>query len=134
MTSLPRPVESAGLNETNLLQRRMTVLRLDVEAWRNSQPAMFLELEKSCSACASRNLCAYDLAADLEERGADWRDYCPNAATLRLLVALQGFSKKNLPIEWRKLWTIAQSFDRPVVREMRIIATLEGVARAGAPT
>ena len=60
MTSLPHPVESARLDETHLLQRRMTVLRLDVEAWPNMEPAMFVDLEKSCSACASRNQCAYD--------------------------------------------------------------------------
>jgi hypothetical protein len=49
-----------------------------------------------------------------------------------MLVVLQGFLKKNLPIERQKLWMIAQSFDRPVVREMRVIATLEEAARAGA--
>ena len=45
MTSLPHPVESARLDETHLLQRRMTVLRLDVEAWPNMEPAMFVDLE-----------------------------------------------------------------------------------------
>ena len=134
MTSFPHSPGRAGLDETNLLQRRMSVLRLDVDAWPQREPAMFVDLEESCSACASRNLCAYDLAADLEERWADWRDYCPNAGTLRTLVALQRLLKKNLPIEWRDLWMIAQSFDRPVVRVMRIVATLEEVARTGAPT
>ena len=37
MTSLPHPVESARLDETHLLQRRMTILRLDVEAWPNME-------------------------------------------------------------------------------------------------
>ena len=37
MTSLPHPVESARLDETHLLERRMTVLRLDVEAWPNME-------------------------------------------------------------------------------------------------
>jgi hypothetical protein len=134
MTSLPHPVESAGRDETNLLRRRMTVLRLDVEAWPRSEPAMFADLQESCSACVSRNPCAYDLAAYPEEGWADWRDYCPNAATLRMLVALQGFLKKSLPIEMRNLWMIAQSFDRPVLREMRIIAMLDEAVRAGAPT
>ena len=133
MTSLPHPVESGWRDQTHLLQRRMTVLRLDVEAWPNMEPAMFVDLEKSSSACASRNQCEYDLKVHLEQpTWSDWRDYCPNAAKLRMLVALQGFLKKYLPIERRKLWMIAQSFDRPVVREVRIIATLEEVARAGA--
>ena len=48
MTSLPHPVESARLDETHLLQRRMTVLRLDVEAWPNMEPATFVDLENSC--------------------------------------------------------------------------------------
>ena len=134
MTSLPHPVESARLDEAHLLRGRMTALRLDVEAWSNMEPAMFADLERSCSACASRNECAYDLVAHLEGPAwSDWRDYCPNAAKLRMLVTLQGLLKKNLPVERRKLWMIAQSFDRPVVREMRINAMLDEVARAGAP-
>ena len=95
---------------------------------------MFVDLEKSCTACASRNQCAYDVVPHFEEpTWSDWRDYCPNAAKLRMLVALQGFLKKNLPIERQKLWMIAQSFDRPIGREIRIIATLDEVARVGAP-
>jgi hypothetical protein len=105
----------------------MTVLRLEVDALRDMEPAMFVDLENSCSACASRNQHEHDLVAHVEEpTWSDGRDYC------RMLFALQGFLK-NLPIELRKLWVVAESFDRPVVREMRIIATLEEVARAGAP-
>jgi hypothetical protein len=133
MTSLPHAVESPRLDETPLLQRRMTVLRLDVEAWPNMEPAMFLDLKETCSACITRKQCACDLMNLEEPTWSDWRDYCPNAGRLKMLVELQDFLKKNLPIEWRKLWMIAHSFDRPVVREMRIIAALEEVAPAGAP-
>jgi hypothetical protein len=93
MTTFP---EGTGTDETNLLHRRMIVLGLDVDAWLSMEPAMLADLDESCSACASRGQCAYDLAIHLEEpTWPDWRDYCPNTARLRMLVALQGFMKKE---------------------------------------
>ena len=92
--------ESAPPNDIILMHRRMTMLRLDVDTWLDTEPAMLADMQQSCSACASRGRCAYDLMLQLDEPAwRDWRDYCPNAARLRTLVALQGFLKKNLTID-----------------------------------
>ena len=100
MTTFQNFLESTWPDEINLLHRRMTVLRLDVDAWLDKEPAMLADLQRSCSACVSRCQCAYDLITYLEEpTWADWRDYCPDAAGLRILLALQGFLKKNLTID-----------------------------------
>ena len=98
MTSLPHPVESARLDETHLLQRRMTVLRLDVEAWPNMEPAMFVDLGKSCSACASRNQCAYDLVAHLEEpTWSDWGGLLSQRSKAKNAGCAAGLSEKEPP-------------------------------------
>jgi hypothetical protein len=90
MTTLRHPRESGRPDEAELLHSRMIVLRLDIEAWADLEPAMFGDLKRSCAACASRRECADDLAAHFSEpTWLDWRDYCPNAAKLNLLRALQ---------------------------------------------
>ena len=91
MTSLRPLLESMRLEETPLLQRRMIALCLDVEAWRDRKPEMFGDLQTSCAACPNPDACDDDLGAHLDDPTCDdWRDYCPNAARLRMLVALQG--------------------------------------------
>ena len=97
MTSLRPLLESTGPGETPLLQRRMIALRLDVEAWRSMEPEMFADLQTTCAACPSPDACDYDLGAHLDDPTCDdWRDYCPNAARLRMLVALQGALTMNV--------------------------------------
>jgi hypothetical protein len=82
--------ESVPPEDINLMHRRMAMLRLDVDAWLDTEPATLADMQRSCSACASRGRCAYDLMLELDEpTWRDWRDYCPNAARLRTLVALQ---------------------------------------------
>ncbi len=91
MTSLRPLLESMRLEETPLLQRRMIALCLDVEAWRDREPELFGDLQTSCAACPNADACDDDLGAHLDDPACDdWRDYCPNAARLRMLVALQG--------------------------------------------
>ena len=96
MTTLRPLLQSTRAGETPLLQRRMIALRLDVEAWLNLDPEMFGDLQRSCAACVSPSQCAYDLGAHLDDpTWHDWRDYCPNVARLRMLVALQGALTMN---------------------------------------
>ena len=93
-------LEGTRPGEMSLLQRRMIALRLDVGAWLDMEPEMFGELQRSCDACSSPGQCAYDLGAHLDDpTWHDWRDYCPNAARLRMLVALQGALTMNLTID-----------------------------------
>ncbi len=77
-------------DQAKLLQRRMTVLGLDIGGWARYEPADYLDLESACAECGSRQRCADDFV----EHGDDptwpeWRGYCPNAAKLDALVALQ---------------------------------------------
>jgi hypothetical protein len=76
--------------DTVLLLRRMQSLRLDPDEFRSSEPIMFRELLLRCEACESRVSCASDLAdKSTSDRGEDWRDYCPNGATLNALSLLR---------------------------------------------
>jgi hypothetical protein len=100
MATLQDLLKSTTLDETALLRRRMIALHLDTEAWARCEPAMFSELKSLCVACTSRQECAYDLAMHLDEpTWSDWRDYCPNAARLSMLGALQAFLRSGVPIE-----------------------------------
>ena len=71
----------------DLLYRRMAVLDLDPDEVGRGEPGVLRDLQKLCSMCESRKRCVLDFA-----RGgvnASWEDYCPNAMTLRALVAAQ---------------------------------------------
>lgn len=96
LTHLPE----AKPDETELLQRRMLVLRLDTEAWARFEPAMVCELQRLCAACSSRQQCAHDLVTYFDDpTWPGWRDYCPNAAKLNMLSALQSFLRSGLTID-----------------------------------
>jgi hypothetical protein len=76
--------------EPSLLNERMNALGLDVGAWQRFQPTMTTELRDACSVCRERVRCQLDLATHSEDANwPGWKDYCPNAAKLDLLVALQ---------------------------------------------
>lgn len=68
-----------------LLNRRLTTLRLDSEHAGRIQPAVLRDLQVHCSMCAAKKRCAGDLASGALD--STWQDYCPNAHTLRDLVA-----------------------------------------------
>ena len=79
-----------GIHGADLLRRRMHILRVDPDKFYRSEPATFRELQKSCSACESHGRCALDLARDaIDPTRPDWRDYCPNAAMLNMLSAVE---------------------------------------------
>jgi hypothetical protein len=90
---MPTLLDLIDLNrpdQAKLLQRRMTVLGLDIGAWARYEPADFLDLETVCGACGSRQTCADDLLEHIDDpTWPEWQDYCPNAAKLGVLVALQ---------------------------------------------
>ena len=71
----------------DLLVRRMIVLNLDRNEVAATAPGAFQDLQRLCTMCESRGRCARDLARDPAD-GA-WEDYCPNAAMLKLLDAVQ---------------------------------------------
>jgi hypothetical protein len=75
------------------LRRRMVALDLDPYEWALSEPALVRHLHRCCSRCESHARCAFNLAAEstgaLPQEHQDWRKYCPNAATLDMLSAVQ---------------------------------------------
>jgi len=99
MKTSQQPFDDQGPDEALLLHRRMTALRLDIDEWRQFEPAMLDELERLCLACESRQRCALDLVTHSDDpTWRDWRDYCPNVAELSMLGALQTHLRSNLMI------------------------------------
>jgi hypothetical protein len=89
-----RWVSSYRPDPISLLERRMAALSLNPDEVAHMEPLLVRELRHRCTRCAKREQCALDLAdkfADLDWQ--DWRDYCPNAATLTMLSTFQRFSK-----------------------------------------
>jgi hypothetical protein len=82
-------------SDANLLARRMEALGLDPYELALSDPALVRHLQKQCILCDNGQCCLQAFAR--EPRGAalrdDWRDYCPNALALELLVGLQSRSR-----------------------------------------
>ena len=82
-------------SDTNLLARRMEALGLDPYELALSDPALVRHLQKQCTLCDNRECCLQAFAR--ESSGAvlrdNWRDYCPNALALDMLVGLQSRSR-----------------------------------------
>jgi hypothetical protein len=90
MTVLRDLIGKRGSDEARLLQARMTVIGVDVGAWTRFEPDILRDLQSVCAACGSRATCADDLRRHVDDpTWPDWRDYCPDAAKLDMLVALQ---------------------------------------------
>jgi hypothetical protein len=68
-----------------LLNRRLATLHLDPEEAGRIHPAVLRDLQAHCSMCATKKRCAGDLASGALD--STWQDYCPNAHTLRALIA-----------------------------------------------
>jgi len=82
-------------DDANLLARRMVALGLDPYELTLSDPALVRHVQKQCTLCDNRECCLQAFAR--ESSGAalrdDWRDYCPNALALDMLVGLQSRSR-----------------------------------------
>ena len=77
-----------------LLQRRMEALSLDPDDVTRTEPLLLRELQHRCARCERREQCALELAdKSADPASENWRDYCPNAATLLMLSTLQTCSK-----------------------------------------
>jgi hypothetical protein len=95
-----RTLASHGPNAAELLNRRMAALRIDPDRVGSLDPFMLRDLQRLCTTCTNRKRCARDLAdaaGDLAENRQDWQDYCPNAATLNMLVALESYRPETSP-------------------------------------
>ncbi len=84
-TLLRRPDE-----EDLLLYRRMESLHIDPHDLAWVEAAVLRDMQKVCTMCEARRACLRDLKRDPDDlHDQDWRDYCPNVATLDMLAALK---------------------------------------------
>ncbi len=70
----------------DLLQGRMKILGLDVDAIGREFREVFDKIKRNCPSCSDREPCALDLKCD--PNSLMWEAYCPNSDVLNALVAL----------------------------------------------
>jgi hypothetical protein len=72
-----RALASRDKTSADLLTRRLETLRLDPTS---VDPALMRDLQRCCSNCDSKQLCAHEL--EDKPRAASWPKYCPNEETI----------------------------------------------------
>jgi hypothetical protein len=85
--------------DASLLFRRMAALQIDRDELASDDPLLFRELQGLCTLCRSKERCVRDLTWECDEAERQgWREYCPNAATLNALGAVQncGWAAQHL--------------------------------------
>jgi hypothetical protein len=75
-----RALASRDKTAADLLTRRLETLRLDPTS---VDPALMRDLQRCCSNCDSKQLCAHEL--EDKPRAASWPKYCPNEETIASL-------------------------------------------------
>jgi hypothetical protein len=81
---------AAALGDVRMLHQRMEFMHIDRDEFACAQPAVMRQLTVCCVQCGSTGECAQDLSDTLTGLlGGEWRDYCPNAAMLSKISALQ---------------------------------------------
>ena len=85
-------VAGLGAGAFNLLLMRMRALQLEPDEVLRIEADVFGYLAEACANCASKEICARDLASATTVTH-DWQKYCSNAAILRAMAALPWFGK-----------------------------------------
>jgi len=75
-----RILASRDKTAADLLDRRLEALRLDPTS---IDPALMRDLQRCCSSCGSKQLCAHEL--EDQPKAASWPKYCPNEETIASL-------------------------------------------------
>jgi hypothetical protein len=70
-------------DSADLVERRLAALGLDAAQVAATEPAVMRDLQRVCSLCGNKRVCAHDL--DRSPANAAWREYCPNTGTLAAL-------------------------------------------------
>jgi hypothetical protein len=88
-----RTLASFGPKAADLLLRRMAALDLDRNEVARTEPRTFQDLQRVCTMCESHGRCARDFVHD--SANPEWKNYCPNAATLIALSALPWAARRE---------------------------------------
>jgi len=80
-------------DSTDLLLRRIDESKLDATEITKVEPQVMRDLQRVCTLCASKRKCSHDLAARPSDPA--WQTYCPNATTLKSLVAERAIARKT---------------------------------------
>ena len=75
-----RTLANRDKTAADLLKRRLETLRLDPTS---VDPALMRDLQRCCSNCNSKQLCAHEL--EDKPKVASWPKYCPNEETIAAL-------------------------------------------------
>lgn len=73
-----------GPDAADLLQKLLVALGVDANALEHDNPAVMRDLQRLCTTCDDKRQCEFDLANGVA--ACNFRDYCPNAFTLDLLL------------------------------------------------
>jgi len=84
-------IASYSPDRADLLRHRMAALDLDPSELALRDSATWHDVKRRCETCDSRGSCALDLASGSTDEGlVTWRDYCPNAKILGILMGTRG--------------------------------------------
>ena len=89
-----RALASLGPEAADLLLGRMAALDLDQNEGSRIEPQTFHDLQRVCTMCENHRRCGRDLARD--SATSEWKEYCPNAATLMALNALPWAMRRDV--------------------------------------
>jgi len=80
-----RALSKAGADAAELLSRMFAALGIDPRTLKTMDIRVARDLQATCSLCASKSRCRRSLSAG--KAATEYRDFCPNAATLGALTA-----------------------------------------------
>jgi hypothetical protein len=88
---------SAASRDAGFLHQRMRALQIDPDEFAGANPTIMGHLTICCVHCGSTAECTRDLSdAWIDLSGEAWRDYCPNAAVLRMICTLRATGMSSL--------------------------------------
>jgi hypothetical protein len=73
-----------GPGAADLLPKLLRALGTDPAAFARQDPSTMRDLQRLCIACGAKRRCEHELAAGTAKK--NFRDYCPNAYTLDVLL------------------------------------------------
>ena len=83
-----RALANRDKTAADLLYRRLESLRLNPAS---VDPAVMRDLQRCCSTCDSKQLCAHEL--EDKPKGARWPTYCPNEDTIAAIATGSAIDK-----------------------------------------